>query len=271
MGDASVGAGVDCELLAAVVSAIRDALSGDPLGLYVFGSATLGRLRPTSDLDLLALLERPATRMQKEALARGLLSISGRRLGEERGRPVELTCVVRTEVQPWRYPPIMDFQYGDWLRSDFESDEESVWQPSPNADLAVLVAMTRISGRPVIGPPAEELFDPIPATDVERSIIDSLAALRSELDSDTRNVILTLARGWMTVVTGEIRSKEAAATWALGQLPPQHQLPLARACDLYVTGGREDWREITHTRIAAYADYVVSEIKAVGRTRRGLR
>jgi streptomycin 3"-adenylyltransferase len=156
----------------------------------------------------------------------------------------------------------MDFQYGDWLRSDFERDEESVWQPSPNADLAVLVAMTLRSGRPVLGPPPEELFDPVPVADIERSIIDGLPALRAELDSDTRNVILTLARGWMTVATGEIRSKEAAAKWALGRLPPQHQLPLARARDLHVTGGAEDWLDLTHASIAAYADYVVGRINA---------
>src|SRR5262249_23242332 len=94
---ASVGLGVDRELLAAVVSAVHDALGGDPLGLYLFGSATLGGLRPASDLDLLAVLERPMTRMQKGVLARGLLAISGRPLGTKRGRPVEVTSVVSSE------------------------------------------------------------------------------------------------------------------------------------------------------------------------------
>src|SRR5262249_7261450 len=85
VGDAaSVGLGVDRELLAAVVSAVHDALGGDPLGLYLFGSATLGGLRPASDLDLLAVVERPMTRMQKEVLARGLVAISRRPLGTKR-------------------------------------------------------------------------------------------------------------------------------------------------------------------------------------------
>ena len=42
----------------------------------------------------------------------------------ERPQPVEqnpqVTVVVRSEVRPWRYPPRMDFQYGEWLRSDLE-------------------------------------------------------------------------------------------------------------------------------------------------------
>src|SRR5262249_39096850 len=119
---ASVGLGVDRELLAAVVSAVHDALGGDPLGLYLFGSATLGGLRPASDLDLLAVGERPMTGMQKEVLARGLLAISGRLVGTKRGRPVEVTSVVSSELRPWRSPPLVDFQYGEWLRSDFGRD-----------------------------------------------------------------------------------------------------------------------------------------------------
>jgi streptomycin 3"-adenylyltransferase len=166
---------------------------------------------------------------------------------------------------------MMDFQYGDWLRSDFERDEEFVWQPSPNGDLAVLVAMALMSGRPVVGPPAKELFDPVPFADVERSIIDGLPAIRAELDSDTRNVILTLARGWTTVYTGEIQSKDAAAKWALAHLPSQHKLPLARALDLYLSGRSDDWAGIGRASVAAYADYVISRIKASGRARPGFR
>jgi hypothetical protein len=74
----------------------------------------------------------------------------------------------------------------------------------------------------------------------------------------------------MTVATEEIRSKDVAATWALGQLPAQHRLPLERARDLYLTGGDEDWPDITHASIAAHANYVMGGIKACARTRRGI-
>lgn len=262
---AARAAASDRELLAAAVAAVRDALGRDPLGLYLFGSATLGGLRPASDLDLLAVVGRPTTRAEKEELVRRLLAISARRAGAERWRPVELTLVVGSDVRPWRYPPTMDFQYGDWLRSDFERDEGSVWQPSPNPDLAVLVTMALLSGRRVLGQAAGELLDPVPFADVDRSIVDGIPGLRAELDSDTRNVILTLARGWATVATGEIRSKDAAAEWALRELPPEHRPPLARARDLYVSGTDDGWVEIATASITAYADYASTKIEAAAR------
>lgn len=55
---------------------------GDVLGVYAHGSATLGGLRPYSDLDLLVVLGRPTTYGQRERLTGELLGVSG---GE--GRP----------------------------------------------------------------------------------------------------------------------------------------------------------------------------------------
>ena len=30
-----------------------------------------------------------------------------------------MTIVVKSEFNPWHYPPKFDFQYGDWLRGEF--------------------------------------------------------------------------------------------------------------------------------------------------------
>jgi B12 binding domain len=43
-----------------------------------------------------------------------------------RWRRVGLTLVVQSEVRPWRYPT-NDFQYGDWLRGEFESGNVEPW------------------------------------------------------------------------------------------------------------------------------------------------
>jgi hypothetical protein len=58
---------------------------------------------------------------------------------------------------------------------------------------------------------------------------DGAPALLGDLDTDTRNVLLTLARMWMTATTGEMRTKDAAANWALDRLPKEYRRPLARA------------------------------------------
>ena len=56
----------------------------DVLGAYLHGSAVLGGLRPTSDLDVLVVLERRTTATERRALVEGLLDVSGARA--RRGR-----------------------------------------------------------------------------------------------------------------------------------------------------------------------------------------
>ena len=82
----------------------------------------------------------------------------------------------------------------------------------------------------------------------------------SDLADDTRNVLLTLARIWTTVATGEIRSKDEAADWVLSGLPEADRPMLARARDLYRLGGYGDPWEARAVR--PLADRLVSEILA---------
>jgi hypothetical protein len=56
--------------------------------------------------------------------------------------------------------------------------------------------------------------------------------------------VLTLARIWMTVETGEIRAKETAADWALERLPPERRAVLERARAIYVGDELERWEDL---------------------------
>ena len=69
-------------------------------------------------------------------------------------------------------------------------------------------------------------------------------ALLADLGGDTRNVILTLARIWSTVARGDIRSKDAAADWALDRLPGEHRPVLARARAIYLGHEEERWDDL---------------------------
>ena len=162
----------------------------------------------------------------------GLFSLSGRSsLGPT--RPVELTIVVASEIRPWRYPPRMDFQYGEWLRYDFERGDLAPG-PETNPDLAPLVAMVLLGDTALVGPPPAEAFDPVPRRDYVAAMVGGIDGLLADLDGDTRNVVLTLARIWSTLATDEIRHKDAAADWALTRLPAEHRAVLARARAVYL-------------------------------------
>jgi predicted nucleotidyltransferase len=249
----------DEQQLDRVSSLVRDVLGRDAVAAYLFGSAVLGGLQAESDLDVFVLSNRSTSLAEKRRLVDRLLEISGARTPAGRWRRVELTIVVESEIKPWRYPPSFDFQYGDWLRDGFESGNLEPWPTRTNPDLALLITMLRLGSRPLLGPPASEVFDPVPHDDLVSAIVGDVDHLLADLGDDTRNVILTLARIWSTVVTGGIRSKDAAADWALERLPEEHRAVLARARAIYVGSEEERWSDLG-AHIQLYADYVAREI-----------
>jgi predicted nucleotidyltransferase len=247
----------DRQQLDRVTALLADVLGPDLRGAYLFGSAVLGGLQPESDLDVLAVSERPTTAGHRGRLVDRLLEISGKRTSSGRLRRVELTIVVESEVKPPPARPRTDFQYGDWLRREFEGGNLAPWDPA-SPDLVTLLAMAR-AGQTLLGPRPDELIDPVAPAALRRAMLDGIESLLADLDDDTRNVVLTLARIWTTVATGMIRSKADAADWALGRLPEEHRAVLARARAIYIGDQQEQWDDLA-PEVGPYARYVVSQI-----------
>jgi predicted nucleotidyltransferase len=247
----------------AAVEVIRGALAhAQILGLYLYGSAAAGGLRPDSDLDLFVVTDRRVTATEKARIVDGLLPISDRKTRPPAWRPIEVTIVAQPEVRPWRYPARMELQFGEWLRDALVSGAVEP-EPPENPDLAVLITMVRQTSRALIGPPTTDVLDAVPRADLERAMLDGLPSLMSDLADDTRNVLLTLARIWTTVATEEIRSKDEAADWVLSRLPEADRPTLARARDLYRAGGYGDpWDE---GAVRSLAERLVSQIMAAAR------
>jgi predicted nucleotidyltransferase len=250
----------DQQQLTRVVSLVRDLLGPDAVAVYLFGSVVLGGLRPESDLDVLAVSRRPTSHEEKQRLVDRLLTISGRPAPSGPWRRVELTIVVEGQVIPWRYPPTFDFQYGDWLRSEFESGSVEPWSTKVMPDLALLITMVILAGTPLLGPPPGKVFDPVPSGDLTRAMLAGIDPLRGDLYSDTRNVLLTFARMWSTLATGVIRSKDAAAEWVLARLPEEHWPVVARAHAIYLGQQPEGWEDL-RDRLGTHVEYIVAEIR----------
>ncbi|MBV2363188.1 aminoglycoside adenylyltransferase family protein [Streptomonospora nanhaiensis] len=237
------------------VAVLRRVLGPALAGAYLHGSAVLEGLGPHSDVDVFAVVHRPTTHRERRALVAGLLPISG-----APARPVELTVVAAADMRPWRYPPRREFQYGEWLRADYERGH--VPEPRPDPDLAPLVALVLRGDRPLYGPPPADLLDPVPDPDLRRAVAAGVPGLLAELEEDTRNAVLTLARVWTTLATGEIRSKDAAAAWALERLPAEHRPVLARARAVYRGEHPEDWSDL-RPALRAHAEHVAGVIAAL--------
>jgi len=118
-----------------------------------------------------------------------------------------------------------------------------------------------------MGPPAAELFEPVPAADFAQALLDTVAQWNEAPDwvGDERNVVLALARIWFSAVTGGIASKDAAATWALERLPERHRPVLAKARSAYLGHARDDLAEHAED-VAAFVRHVRAEIERVGST-----
>ncbi|MCE8021582.1 DUF4111 domain-containing protein [Halomonas sp. MCCC 1A11036] len=223
------------EAVAAFDIIVRE-LGESVVGVYLFGSVLTGGLRPNSDVDVLVIVSQSPEEPVRRRLIEALMRVSGSPANDGSPRPLEVTVLCRQALVPWHYPPRSELVYGEWLRDEFEQGR--IPPATTDPDLAVVLTTARQSSLVLYGPELAELIAPIPEADLRRAIIDSLPSLIDGLPGDERNVLLTLARMWMTLVTGEIAPKDVAAAWALERLPPEHQAVMALARRGYLEGER---------------------------------
>jgi len=236
--------------LAAVLSVIGDVLGENVVAVYLYGSAVVGGLRPASDLDIFVVAARPTSHHERAALVEGLRPVSRRTSRPAGWRPVELTVAVQSDVRPVRSPPATDFQYGEWLATDFDAGRVDPKEPG-NPDLLVLLVQVRRSSRALRGPEAHAVIDEIPAAELDQALLASVDGLLDDLETDTANVLLTLARIWVTLTTGEFVAKDAAAKWAAARLGAGSRAALDHARAIYLGEADDVWPGRTATSAAA--------------------
>jgi predicted nucleotidyltransferase len=242
-----------------VLGALTRWLADSVQGVYLFGSFAAGGLHPQSDLDILVATTRPLTGAARLGLVAELLAISGRDAVAGPSRPLEVTLVVTSQVVPWRFPPVCDLLFGEWLRDDLAA--ERIAPPEASPDLAIVLTTLLQHHRVLAGPPASMLFEPVPIADLRRAIAACLPSLLENLKGDERNVILTLARMWVTLATDQILPKDSAAEWVLERLPAELSpvLELARAAYLGERG--DDWSTLG-APADAFVQHAVAMIEA---------
>jgi streptomycin 3"-adenylyltransferase len=235
------------------------------LAIHLFGSAVDGGLRPFSDLDLLVTVDRPPAEDTRRALMTQLLAASAPPGASAALRPLEVTVLAHSQVVPWRYPPRRELQFGEWLRDDLRA---GVFEPPlPDHDLALLLTKARDRSVNLLGPRAADLFDPVPWTDIVRSLLDTVVQWNEPPDwaGDERNIVLALARCWYTACTGRIASKEHAVAWVLEREHGPHRVLLAKARAAYLGAEPDDLA----SHPAAVADFVAHARRAIESRLRG--
>ncbi len=211
-------------------------------GIFLYGSATLGGLRPESDIDLLILIRGGMSCDERKTLTNLLLDLSAPP-GHAGKRPLEVVVVSLEQITPWRFPPRREFLYGEWLRNRLEA---GIWpEPCFDPDLVLLLRQARAHGLALAGEAAVKLIPAVPFREIRSAIRHSLPGLLASLKGDERNVLLTLGRMWFTLEKHEICPKDVAAEWVVPKLPPEFASLLRMAGRAYQGIAADHWEPVT--------------------------
>jgi streptomycin 3"-adenylyltransferase len=236
---------------------VKEIFGYDLLGVFLYGSSIVGGLQKYSDIDLFVVANRASILEEKAKLVSGLLENSGIYMKSEE-LPIEMTIVEYAQINPWHYPPTFDFQYGEWLRAEFERGNIEPWPSKQMPDLALLITQILLASNTLIGLSPDRLLCKVPYKDFIAALVDALPHLIGDLENDIRNVLLTLARVWSTVATDVIRSKPAAADWVINRLPAKYRPVMERAKAICTGQENERWDDIEKL-IKPCADFMLSQ------------
>jgi hypothetical protein len=222
------------------------ALHGDELvGVYAGGSYALGNYVPgTSDLDVAAVVRRPASRSLGEATVAAIrheaLPCPARGL-EFVLYPLDVTRAGTTEAG---FLLNVNTGAGIAFRADLDgAGVERHWFPIDRSIYAE-------HGVALSGPPAAEVFVPAARSDLLPLLVESLEwhAPGSARGAD---VVLNAARSLHYALEGTWSSKDEAGHWALERLGPDDAVVRALAARGH--GGDVDPDEAERFRLSALA------------------
>ncbi len=231
-------------------------------GVYLYGSAVLGGLRPDSDIDILIIVDGGLDDTLRAELTKRLLELSvpvAAAHSEQRGlRPLEITVLDSKQLRPRRFPPRIEYLYGEWLRAEIEAGELPM--PHESTDLVILLRQSERHSLRLYGRERSELVNPIPDSDIKAAMRAELPKLAGYLRGDERNVLLTYCRMWYTLDTGDIVSKDTAAEWVLARLEPELRRPIEAARQAYLGIADDRGEYADAARLAIYFEEKISEL-----------
>lgn len=240
-----------------VISITETILQDQVLGMYLYGSATMNRLRPDSDIDILIITNQELSTSIRADLTKQLLNISGS-VGCIEKRPLEVTIVNQSDLIPLQFPPKCQYMYGEWLRKEIEAGEDPKAYNDP--DIMILLWQARKSSVTLKGIESKKLIPAIPFHEIRRAIRFSLPGLISSFKGDERNVLLALSRMWFTLETRELTTKDIAAGWVISKLPEKFSPLLTMAKEAYLGNLSDEWKTIDKETIKL-VEYMKKQIE----------
>ena len=205
------------------------------VGAYLHGSAAMGCFQwQISDVDCLIVVDTALTEAQKLHFIRACLELCP--LCPPKG--LELSVVTRAVcARPQQESPF-ELHFSPMYAAAYARDAELQLcrMPDTDPDLAAHFAMTRSRGRTLLGPPADEIFAPIPREWMLGSLENDLADAKDGMMGQPVYYVLNYCRALAFLEQGELLSKEEGGIWGMENLPDAYGTLIRDALAAYREG-----------------------------------
>ncbi len=179
-------------LMGRITAAFRQELGENLTGIYLHGSAAFGSMSEGSDLDFIAVTERPPTQEQKEHLIAALLQLER----EAPAKGLEMSVVLLRDCRDFAYPTPYQLHYSPMHRRAFEQDLAGYCRRMQGVDydLAAHFTVIRRVGIVLFGSLIREVFGPVPFADYLDSICRDVAGAAQDILHTPLDTALNLCR-----------------------------------------------------------------------------
>lgn len=228
------------EILSAFLAGVRQILKINLAGVYLRGSLAHGGFRAdTSDVDVLAVTERPVGDADFDALAALHAHLAS--LPNPYGNRIEIAYVDRAALKR--------FQPG--LRHPTRGQGGTLERSEHHANWILERWTVREHGVTLLGPNPQTLIDPISSGELHEAVRARLGdwADWAQKQDDPEwlaprraaaaYVVETMCRALHTLSCGELSSKAVAVAWALEALPEPWRSTVGRSQE-WLTDGTND-------------------------------
>lgn len=250
------------QYLIRIAGTLGDVLGDALSGIYVHGSLATGSYhRERSDIDLLAVVGRKLTPIERERVARLFVRLSDERPAQG---DIEITVIQEQYARRFEHPLPYEVHYSSAQHEAIRRGRVDFTRDESGTDLAANVVETRERGVTLVGPQPEAMFGPVPWHAYINALERDFSWARSMVVEKPVYAILNACRilyGTTTPVMHTL-NKDEAGVWALQTVPARYHSVINDALQLYRGTKSADDVVFLERDIVALRDYVQERSKA---------